>query len=297
MNHNYVSDHNTADLYVMGKLSPDERERFEAHLISCEQCLDTLEEIQFVRQTLQGVGSAEAIRTSAYRVRGPARWFSQFDPSRQMAILGAAILLAILPIAALVLTVVQLRHQLKQASIASAPTIARPNTAEADHLVQSDRNQSRNGLAGVVTEPAKHGRVSDSGNLERLPTRRRNGRQSAPQVNTPIFVLTSLRQVSPVGPTSENELSLPAGATLFLISLELEGAPRYENYSVELLGESSTPIWKGDHLKPDQHDALSISFPTTFFKSGRYHLILERADREGKLKPIADYPFRVTKSK
>jgi anti-sigma factor RsiW len=43
MEHSYIEDHNIAERYLSGKLSPEERMRFEEHFVDCTHCLDRLE--------------------------------------------------------------------------------------------------------------------------------------------------------------------------------------------------------------------------------------------------------------
>jgi hypothetical protein len=62
MEHSYIEDHNIAERYLSGKLSPEERMRFEEHFVDCTQCLDRLEPIDDHRDGLKPTAAEEAFR-------------------------------------------------------------------------------------------------------------------------------------------------------------------------------------------------------------------------------------------
>jgi len=55
MEHSYIEEHNIADRYLLGKLSDEERMRFEEHFADCLQCRDLLETTDDFRTGLRTV--------------------------------------------------------------------------------------------------------------------------------------------------------------------------------------------------------------------------------------------------
>jgi anti-sigma factor RsiW len=55
MEHSYIEEHNIVDRYLLGKLSVEERVRFEEHLADCMQCLDHVETSDDFRTVLRVV--------------------------------------------------------------------------------------------------------------------------------------------------------------------------------------------------------------------------------------------------
>ena len=60
--HDFISEHQIIDRYVMDKLSEEERSRFEDHFLSCNECTDALELAQSFREGLKKVAAAEVER-------------------------------------------------------------------------------------------------------------------------------------------------------------------------------------------------------------------------------------------
>src|SRR4051812_34324247 len=59
MDHAYVDEHQVAELYLLGKLPPEEAARFEEHSMSCQECLDRLETAETLRLGLRMVAAHE----------------------------------------------------------------------------------------------------------------------------------------------------------------------------------------------------------------------------------------------
>jgi anti-sigma factor RsiW len=62
MDHGYIEENNVADRYLMGKLSAEERARFEEHFVDCAQCLDRLETTEGIRAALRTVAAGKHSR-------------------------------------------------------------------------------------------------------------------------------------------------------------------------------------------------------------------------------------------
>lgn len=70
MDHRYIEEHDIADRYWMGKLSSEEQQAFELHIMDCSTCLARVEESEGLREGLRSVRKAgrAPIPTAAWRI-------------------------------------------------------------------------------------------------------------------------------------------------------------------------------------------------------------------------------------
>src|SRR4051794_15461602 len=68
MDHSYIDEHQLAERYLLGQLSPAEAARFEEHSLACVECLDRLETAEKLRLGLRAVAArgvaVEAVKLS-----------------------------------------------------------------------------------------------------------------------------------------------------------------------------------------------------------------------------------------
>lgn len=65
MDHKYIEDNHVAQSYLMGKLSPEEKERFEQHYLECDECLDQLRLAECLHRGLKAVAVEEMVARAA----------------------------------------------------------------------------------------------------------------------------------------------------------------------------------------------------------------------------------------
>ena len=71
MNHQGIEEGDFVEAYVTNRLGDAERVEFEAHLVSCPECLDRVEAAQGLATGMQALGPPAA---PARTTRGPRRW-------------------------------------------------------------------------------------------------------------------------------------------------------------------------------------------------------------------------------
>jgi hypothetical protein len=259
MTHAYIDEHDIASRYALNKLSLEEQAAFEAHLIGCAQCLDSVELARAFRDGLRSVAAADAAFGPGRPVQ-PAvgeRW------SLQPWLAAAAVLIAA---ASGVAAVVSMRQ------------LARATAAVADLERRSDETGR---TAGALQD--------------RLAAAERELRQrlATPSIDAsvPVFSLTIVRGGEGGPPT---QVSLPASAPVVVMSVELPGAAGFEEYRAVLTNAAGQPVWRADKLRPSSPDALGIGLSTRLMPPGDYVLTLEGVGRQGRSVPLSHYRFRVT---
>ncbi|MGH9938997.1 MAG: hypothetical protein ACREAM_22385 [Blastocatellia bacterium] len=261
MDHLYIEEQGIAARYLMDTLPVEERLRFEEHFIDCEACLDQLDRVEDCRQAMQKVAAGKAATASGQAPAGLPGRLAQLGPVWQVALFLSPVLLLVLS-SLFVLEIRRLRQELNQVKAVAARQPAFPPT--------STKQES-------PAEP--DGRDDESDRLLR------------PQANIPIFSLSSVR--GGTGPV--NEIEAPNSARWIVFSLGLDDAPEYQTYRARILTAGGRLVWRESRLQPDHNGALTIIFPSTFFRSGDYLLELEGLSSEKQFVAVANYPFRVIK--
>ena len=283
MHHTDVEEQNLVDRYVMGKLSADEAERFEDHYLSCPECLDRLELAESMQRGFRRAVGQDAARLATARQLALVAWLSRLGRSRQMAALVMALLVvAILP-AGLALRQIgerdreleRTRSTLRQERQRAA---AGPQSAAAVEKLRSELQASQRDLARE-----REARSRTDAELAQA-------RQ--PQGNVPILFLNTERGANGGEPT--NNLHLPAAPGWVVLSLAIESShqPRYR---VILRDAHGVEIWRGDDLRLDDHESLSLSLPSTLLAPGDYTLTVEGLAPGGKPLAAGRFAFRTVR--
>jgi hypothetical protein len=279
MNHTDVEEQNLVDRYVMGKLSADEAERFEDHYLSCPECLDRLELAESMQRGFRRAAGQDAARLATARQLALVAWLSRLGRSRQMAALVMALLVvAILP-AGLALRQIgerdreieRTRSALRQERQRAA---AGPQSAAAVEKLRSDLQASQRDLARE-----REARTRTEADL---------AQSRQPQGNVPILFLNTERGG---GGEPAGLLHLPAAPGWVVLSLAIESAhqPRYR---VILRDAHGVEVWRGDDLRLDDHESLSLSLPSTLLAPGDYTLTVEGLAPGGKPLAAGRFVFR-----
>lgn len=290
MYHTYIQENNIADLYLMGKLSGEEAARFEIHFLGCADCVTQIEEIEALRVGLRGSATAANSPPPARpRAMTLFAWMSGFRTWQQLTFLVATLLLvAALPTALLLSEIHTLRQELNEAK---ATELARnlppqnPPTTEPPAANITEDQAPRAAAKPADGRPA--GQEQGVGAI----TAKGGSLSIQPQVNTAIIPFNAVRS----GASGVvNEILVSRTPQLFVVSLDLEGENRYSLYRATLFSERRL-IWRNSDLRPDQFNALRVTFNSSYFHDGDYLLTLEGLRPKEPAAPVANYPFRVTK--
>jgi hypothetical protein len=296
MEHSYIEEHNIADRYMAGKLSPEERMRFEEHFIDCTQCLDRLEPTADIRDGLKAITAEEALQARAdiqIGVVGAAGLLARvahLSRARRAALLAGLILAIALPMALLILEWKTARRELAQAKQTSSELQRKYEEGE-----QAARDQLNEILSRERQSSAQRYLLAAQLERERAERSRLTNelkKAAESQAEMPVFALSFARSGGTGSSQPINRITLPPSYKSIILLLELEPNPDMQSYRASLSTADGQSIWSRSGLKPSSEDMLALSFNTSLLKPNNYQLTLEGLTPQGRYVPVAKYTFR-----
>jgi anti-sigma factor RsiW len=293
MEHSYIEDHHIADRYLSGKLSIEERMRFEEHFVDCAECLDRLRTIDDFRAGLRTVAAEEAARLRAYLSVGQAGVLARIAllvRRRQGPMLAVAILLIALPMALLIPEWMSARRELARANQESSEWRRKYEESEraARDLAKEMQARERESSLRLERLDAQFERMRNSPDSAPRQSHKAAGRQS----ETPVFALSVVRGGATDPSQPVNRITLPPQSKSIILLLELEPDPDLHSYRVAITTTDGLSIWTRGGLRPNSKNALAMSFNSGLFKPGDYLLTLEEVTAQEGRTPVATYTFR-----
>lgn len=267
MDHRHIREDEVASLYVMGKLSAQERTAFEEHFVDCQECLDQIE-------LMEGFSSALRLAPEQGAGMAPVDDFPFRLPSQSMAFWRqpGLIALASLLLAACLLGGFFLSNMYHRGELARLQ-----KTADDWQRRYADESQARAALAKKLanTEGKKPTLMADL--------------QPAP-----LYFLTVTRGVDEGNSVPADRIVIPRTSPSVALSIEFEKDPALQSYRAQLRNKSGSIVWSADNIPPPTSTALAISLPTQLLTPGDYSLNLDGLASEGRYVPTAHMRFRAT---
>jgi Putative zinc-finger len=254
MDHTGIDDQQTAERYVLGRLSEEERLRFEEHFLDCPRCLESIEAAEGLRAALKEVSSSEhpaaLPETNVAQFRRPARTSRPF--------------LTFLAAACVPLGILSLFFY------AQTRGVRRELDDSRRLLEQSQRSQTE--LQDELRrESAERGRASEQNRSFRT---------------APVFLLNLTRGTEPAEP--QNHVVLPDAPGWVTLVFDRPDARDATGYRVRVATSDGRSI--GDAAASTTSGGLlSVSIPSEQLASGDYVLTVERPDGT---RTLATYRFR-----
>jgi hypothetical protein len=273
MDHEQIAEHNVVERYVLGRLTAEEEERFEEHLLECPECRLQIEREEDFQDSLHTVAAEEAARAATRA--GLIFWLGR----RRGWLLTAALLL----LAALPLWLLHEQSRLQSRIGQLQADLARPRPAPtapapAAPAPSSDPAEKEKLLAEIAAQKEANSRLSEQ--LARL---------SRPQVNVPIFSLGFLRGGED---GTANRVTLGKEPQWIVLSVELPPEAA-KSYRADLASAGGKTVWEGGWLIPNADGTVTFSLDSTRLAPGSYHLRLTGVDAQGKTAPAGEIPFEV----
>jgi hypothetical protein len=270
MDHTYLDDHQIPERYLMGRLSPEEREAFEEHTMVCAECRERLGLAAGLRSGFQQTAAAAAARAGALRLGLLAALARRLGRSRGMALAFTVLLLVALLPSGLLLR--QIRDQQRE--------LARAGHPAPDPRREAELQSARQALADQRLQAAQEN--------ERLRGELRQALR--PQANTPILTLAPERSAPGPRPPAQR-IELPRRPGWIVLALDLEAA-EHPRYRVRLRGSGGSLLWQGDGFEPDPQGTLTLSLPSTLLPPGDLSVEVDGLPADGKPVRAARFAFR-----
>jgi hypothetical protein len=287
MDHRRIDEQNVAELYVTGRLSPEDEETFESHLLECSECRESVGWADDLRTSIRAVAAEDAARASVQL--GFLAWVSRRTRTARAGLLMAALLaVAALP-AWLQADRSRLARELTEAQQAAARAEAaeRPAAPEPAPIAPVAEPAAPVDPAGPELE-----KLAEENRLlaEQLrDSREQLAQVGEPQINTPVIPLGVVRG------ESDATVELGPSPEPILLSLELPQV-EYDTYRVTLLDGRNKTVWQKDGLEPTASETLTILFPSGRLKAGTsYRFRLEGMEPGGRTVDVGEIPFRAVK--
>jgi hypothetical protein len=281
MDHEQIAEHNVVAHYVLGRLTAEEEELFEEHLLECPECRRGVEREEDFRNSLQTVAAEEAVRATARA--GVIAWLGRRSARRGWLAVAALLLL----VAALPLWLLHERSRLQgeidelraARAVPPAPAAPAPRAPVQATTGAAEREALQAQLAAQ--------READAKLSEQL------ARLSRPQVNVPIFSLGFLRGDE----GTANRVELGREPRRIVLSVELPALPSdsAKSYRATLTAANGKTLWEVDGLIPTADGTVTLSLDSGRLEPGPHHLRLTAVDAQGRTSPAGEIPFEVVR--
>jgi hypothetical protein len=261
MDHAHYDESDTAERYVTGRLSAEERAGFEAHFVDCPHCLDRIEAAQGLREGIARAAVREESRPLLFRMPRRSR-----PPAIALALAASVLMLLG---ASLGLSLWTARR--------AETALEAEHTAAAQAKKQLAEAEQRLGAAEAAAEQERQARSALEAQL---------AKERRPQLAVPVFALIATR-----GDEKET-LQLPPAPQWIVVSLERESPLRFDHYRVTLLSSDGKQLWQGEP-EPTSREQLALGLHSSLLPSGDYVVQLDGIGRGGALMRVARHAIRV----
>jgi len=279
MTHDEIQNREVVEQYVRHKLSPADRQLFQEHYVSCDECF---EQVQLMARFVAGVrdGSSSGVLggEQVKSVVSTNRLTAWIVPALAMSFLIAAVLLGVW-----VLSLRRENQRLAQQSSEQRQAAEQLRSLEAKirELEASDTG-SRQEAESLRAEVNRLKEQLVATGQPEVAQRR------TPDVNVPAINIYPLGDTQrSTGSGDINRVNLPPAARNFVLILSDSGGAS-SNYRVEITDTAGKTIARRAGLKPDKQGEVSVSLDRSQFSKGRYTVKLFAASKK-----IAEYLIEI----
>lgn len=307
----HATEDELVDEYVYEELSPDERERFEAHFLSDTERYKDLEIARALKKYVPTESAVSPLPADAggrqVILPPPARrtlrtliW--NWRPAVRLSLAAAIIVIAL---GGLLLILWAARRQNQSPPVQAQLPVPQggETTPEPRHEENGTNNQVGDGSPQYAQGPqyvAHHNHEQSANGNEPVSAgndsrSRRKSEKSSARREKSIFAL--LLPVGPVrGEGSEKKVVLPAGARVVHLQLALIGEDKGRSYEVTLRADDGRNIktWTGlRSTRSKSGRVISIKVPAGLLNQRNYSVALRDITFSGEARNISTYHFQV----
>ncbi|HZF10992.1 MAG TPA: zf-HC2 domain-containing protein [Thermoanaerobaculia bacterium] len=276
MDHTYIAEQSLIERYHRGLLDPEEEARFEEHFFGCPECTAELELARSFGRGMKVMAAEEAVQVAV--ATGLFAWLARRGRLAQAGIaLMALLAVALVPVAWL------------------AVRTQREADAVAAYRQQLQGEQQKTAALGEKLQASERGRSEERQKLEaQLAAAQKAQAAPAPWnevlFNTPVLLLRTFRDAPNAAPAT---LTLPPQSGAVSLAVDAPADPRFTSYRVRLTGAGGRSLFEKKDLHANALEAVIVTFPPGFFKTGEYRLSVDGISPAGKATPLGSHPFRV----
>jgi hypothetical protein len=255
MDHTGIDDQQTAERYVLGRLSEEERLRFEEHFLDCPRCLDSIEAAQGLRAGLKDVAAAAvpaAPERNVAQFRRPARFSRPF--------------LKFLAAACVPLGILSLFFYAQTRGV-------RRELDDSKRLLEQSRSRQTELTNALDRERSERGSATEENRSFRT---------------APVFLLNLTRGSSPGEP--QNHVALPEAPGWVTLVFDRPDGRDATGYRVRVATSDGRSIGEAA-ANATAGDLLSVTIPSERLAAGDYVLTVAGL-ADGRSQPLATYRFR-----
>ena len=277
--HKEIKDNDIIELYVLNKLSADERRAFQEHFFECDQCF---EEAQTTARFIAGVREASKAgilttsSTESVKPRGSSLWIAWLKPAFALTA-TVSLALAIALVWLVFNQIPRLRQELARERQAREQS-ERENQQNIDKAKEELENERRQ------LEVERGERAKAQSHVEEL------ARNREPQPNAPIVMLEAVRSSR----DKVNQLNLPATAGSAILWIDVESGNRFDSFRLQILVSNNRLVETIAGAKPNSYGALVVNVPTKSLQNGKYVVKLYGV-KSGQRELVGEYNLQVRK--
>lgn len=282
MDHRRIEEMNIPDLYATGRLSLEDEEAFETHLLECRECREQVAWADDFGTSVRTLAVEEAARAAAHA--GFLVWLARRGSALRLGLTAALLALAALP-AWLLVERSSLQGELAEARAA----LERPAPAPVPSAQPAPQGPDEATKAELARLNQEHTRLVADLNREREAHQELSDRLAGmmkPQTNTYTASLGVVRGSNDMG-----EVLLGPVPELINLSLELPDV-EYDLYHATFYDSTGHRLWQLTDLKPTRNATLDTLVRSDLLKPGEYKVIIEGMN-EGHAVPVGQISFLV----
>lgn len=279
MDHLAAEQGNLPDLYVLGKLSLEEQERFEEHFLECPECMNQIEVSASFRKGLGTVVAEEVAKTQALIKIGLAARF------RRSVLRHPG--LALLVLAAVVLPMAVMWGLIHRGNIASGyseiAALQENLAAEHRNLEDAQKKLQESQVQWEKERKELEGKIAQVQSGDSPSSALRGASQAQ------VFTLETTRG----GDSDAISIAISPASPAVVLFLTFEPDPDIVTYRASLISKTRQVVWKQDKLKLNSREGIILGLSPTLFKNGSYEMVLDGATADGRFQPVKRFPIRV----
>lgn len=274
MIHSYIQDNEVCERYVTGRLSAEDRSRFEEHLSDCSECLNEVETLESFRRGLRTTVAEDAVGRIVVPT-GVLAWLTRSRRTRLVLLAGFILLISVPAIAGYFFARWRAHERLNDMEKVYADLQREyAQQQQSEERLKAELKLSESKHPNDLQPPAAANRLPELAD------------------SLPVFTLNGVRDPDQDAPA--NQLTIPTSTPVIVLLLDAERDPDAHSYDASIFDQQGHLIWSTKGLRLNRPDGIAIAVRSNLFASANYLLKLEGCDRQKDCHLESTFSFRTT---